>query len=55
MSTYRLRIAIRATAWQPTNPIDDEQPASMLFPARALAETSKTLSGPRIEIAASPS
>ncbi|MFJ9369567.1 DNA polymerase III subunit beta [Nocardia sp. NPDC101769] len=55
VSTDRFRIAIRELDWQPVNSFDDGQLASMLVPARALAETSKALSGPRIEIAASPS
>ncbi|WP_051407371.1 DNA polymerase III subunit beta [Nocardia sp. CNY236] len=55
VSTDRFRIAIRELEWQPADPINNEPGASMLVPARALAETSKALAGPRIEIAAGPS
>ncbi|GAB2564838.1 DNA polymerase III subunit beta [Nocardia heshunensis] len=51
VTTDRFRIAIRDLDWQPTTPTDD-QPTRLLVPARALAETAKTLTGPRINLAA---
>ncbi|MFI1916643.1 DNA polymerase III subunit beta [Nocardia sp. NPDC020380] len=54
VSTDRFRIAIRELDWEPATPVDRSVPTSVLVPARALAETSKTLSGPRLELACGP-
>ncbi|MEV0688458.1 DNA polymerase III subunit beta [Nocardia sp. NPDC050378] len=54
VSTDRFRIAVRELDWEPMPLTDDSESASMLVPARALAETSKVLTGPRIEIASGP-
>lgn len=54
VSTDRFRIAIRELDWEPAIPVNSSMPASMLVPARALAETSKTLPGPQLEIAGGP-
>ncbi|MFR9749776.1 DNA polymerase III subunit beta [Nocardia sp. 004] len=54
VSTDRFRIAIRELGWEPVTTMGNSRPTSMLVPARALAETSKTLAGPRIEIASVP-
>ncbi|MEV0947558.1 DNA polymerase III subunit beta [Rhodococcus sp. NPDC049939] len=54
VSTDRFRIAIRELGWEPVTPMGNSRPNSMLVPARALAEASKTLTGPRIEIASDP-
>ncbi len=51
VSTDRFRIAIHELEW---DPVGISGPASVLVPARALAETSKALSGPRIEISGGP-
>ncbi|MFB7719034.1 DNA polymerase III subunit beta [Nocardia sp. NPDC056100] len=54
VSTDRFRIAIRELDWQPSTPITGDQPATVLIPARALADTSRALSGSQLEIACGP-
>ncbi|MEV6072645.1 DNA polymerase III subunit beta [Nocardia sp. NPDC052001] len=54
VSTDRFRIAIRELDWQPSTPIAGDEPASVLIPARALADTSRALSGSQLEIACGP-
>lgn len=54
VSTDRFRIAVRELDWGPVPLTGNSELASMLVPARALAETSKALTGPRIEIASGP-